>query len=55
MKDEKKLHLSCPTCGQPINHVVSIPKVIEPGNVIVFDCPGCQKLEFRDAPLDPGD
>src|SRR5271168_5584096 len=35
----------CPKCGKPKAYVTSIARVTEPGQVRVFECKDCQKLE----------
>jgi hypothetical protein len=36
----------CEVCGNPMNVVVSIPRVSEPRSVRLFECSTCGKLEF---------
>jgi hypothetical protein len=39
----------CDKCRKPMAFATALPRVTEPGRVLVFQCADCEKLDFRPA------
>jgi transcription elongation factor Elf1 len=39
---------TCFRCGHDLVHVSTIQKVTEPGTLVMWECPFCHRMEFRD-------
>jgi hypothetical protein len=37
----------CGKCQKPMAFMTTIQRVTEPGRVMVFQCPDCEKLDFK--------
>jgi hypothetical protein len=42
----------CGKCQKPMAFMTTIERVTEPGRVMIYQCPDCEKLDFR--PEDEG-